>query len=199
VRGSMVANHYFKTVELFQGKQKALADAQKLSADRQKQFTETMEKTNKEIGSLWQEQIKPETIPDQWKPYIAPKGMDKDGKPIDAEWDAALTKGYERYDKAMSEDARAPGLTTEQRKAIISRAAAVRNQAAAFRPLVQQARKQEARIKELEAELAAYDKSEPGGGDAEPGQQANTAGEGTMKGVLANMEKLGKPGPPVFF
>jgi uncharacterized coiled-coil DUF342 family protein len=194
VRAQMVTQHYMETVNKFRSKQQALTDAEKTATERHTQFTELQTKLAGEVKSLWETQTKLDAVPDQWKPYIAPKGNDKDGKPIDPEWDAALSKGYERYDRAMSEDARAPHLTSEQRKEIISRAAAVRNQAAAFRPLVQHVRKMTTRITELEAELDAYRKSEPGAGDGDTAQADAGQPSDRMAGALANLEKLGKPG-----
>lgn len=201
VRAQMVTQHYMDAVGKFHNKQQALQSAQKTATERQTQIAELQTKMQKEVHALWEAQTKLEAVPDQWKPYIAPKGSDKDGKPIDADWDAALQKGFERYDKCMTENANDPSLSTEQRKEIISRAAAVRNQAAAFRPLVQQVRKQTTLIAELQAELEAYRKSEPGAGEGAT-EEAAPAGDGqagSMASSLANLERLGREGTPTFF
>jgi uncharacterized DUF497 family protein len=197
VRAQMVTQHYMETVAKFRSKQDALASAAKTAEQRHKQAVEMQTNLHKEIGAMWQEQIKPESVPDQWKPYVLPKGTDKDGKPIDAEWDAALEKGYAQYDKAVSEDARQPGLTEEQRKAILGRAAANRHKAAAFTPLVTALRKMTERLAEAEKELEAYRTSEPGPGDAEPGKEQQQT-TGTMGSVLAELQKRAGGGKPVF-
>lgn len=199
VRAQMVTKHYMEAVDKFKSKQQALVDSQKASADRQARFEELQTQLKGEVKSLWETQTKLEAVPDQWRPYVSPKGNDKDGKPIDADWDAALQKGFERYDRAMSEDARNPNLSTEQRKEIVSRAAAVRNQAAAFRPLVAQTRKLTTRVAELEAELEAYRNSEPGAGNGEPTEAEQQISAGSMSSALSNLEKLGKAGTPAYF
>ena len=99
----------------------------------------------------------------------------------------------------MQENINDPTISSEERKNRISRAAAVRNQAAAFRPLVQQVRKQTAKIADLEAELEQYRKTEPGAGDGEPG---TTNGDmptgGMMAAKISELQKRSQGGNPVF-
>lgn len=188
-----------KVLERNEARESALKEFQKTGSEREKQMHETTAKVQKEVGSLWQDNIKSERVPDQWKPYILPKGLDGEGKPLDADGDAALERGYAFFDKATGEDARNPNLTPEQRKDIIARAASVRHRAAAFGRLTKWVKQRDTRIAELEKELEQYQKTEPGQGEGQAAAAGNgEAPQGTMASVLSTLQKRASTGKPVF-
>lgn len=104
---------------------------------------------------------------------------------------AKLKKGYELVDRAFAENPSDPSLTPEQRREIISRHAAVRNRAAAYGRLVHQLSTRDARIAELEKQLAGYEKSTPdtAGRDSGKGEAKTTSAKESVLGALRKLAK----------
>jgi len=193
-RASLVTPHMLEVEKAGHAMNGAIEEYKKVGADREKQYHETSSKVSKEIESHWQSATKPESVPDQWKPFVLPKGQDKDGKPIDEEGDKMLERGLAEFDRAARENARDPSLSKEQREAILGRAAAMRNKAASFNRLVRDVKAGQARIAELEKELEGFKKSEPGTaeGDSDATKTVGAAAD-TMEGVLGSLEKRAQP------
>jgi len=192
-RASLITPHMMEVEKAAIAADNAVAEYKKTSAEREKQFQETTSKVAKEINDHWTSATKPESVPDQWKPYVLPKGNDKDGNAIDKEGDALLEKGLAEFDRAATENARNPNLTKEQREGILGRAAAIRNKAASFNRLVRDIRAKDTEIAALKKELEDFKASEPGAGDGERGTKKDAPQPETMEGALAALEKRGTP------
>jgi len=192
-RAALITPHMLEVEKSKIAADTAIEEFKKSGAEREKQWNETSSKVAKEIETHWQTATKPESVPEQWKPYVLPKGADKDGNPIDKEGDELLTKAMAQFDKAATENARDPSLTKEQREAVLGRAAAIRNKAAAFPRLVRDLKVRDARIAELEKQLAGFQKSEPGAGDGKGGEKVSTIPADTMEGAVSALDRLAKP------
>jgi len=151
----------------------------------------TSEARQKEIGEMTT------GLKDQWTKANESAAADpKYGtffKPIDGDeqGNQRLAKGFELADRAFSENPLASGLTPEQRNAIVQRHAAVRNRCAAFGRLVYQNQTKDARVKELEAQLAEYNGTEPPA-DGVARTNSPAAPAKGMDGVLAELRKRAK-------
>ena len=183
-----VMAHRKEIKNLFEAQQSALKDARKTGAERAKQMSEQAQKQFEGIKS---------TIDQTWQ--TANESVVKDpeiGKyftPVegDEEWNNRLKKGFELVDKAMSINPANPKLTPEERASAVKRHAAMRNRAAAFGPMRYHLEKANARIAELETELAKYAESVP----KTTGQSAEPAGEAagsTRSVVFGALRKLAK-------
>lgn len=177
-----------RVLERFSARKSALEEAGKNLGEREKQTNEFYTALNGEVSKLWEKHTKAETIPEKHKQHLTPA----DGDAIEQQ---KLERGYQQVDRTAKENARDPNLTPEQREAIVGRAAAMRNRAAAYPLLVHRITTKDARIAELEAELKAYKESEPGEGD---GKSAAGDGEaalpmGAMAAAEAALEKRAKP------
>ncbi len=193
-RASLITPHMLEVEKAKMAGDHAIEEFKKSGADREKQWHETSSKVAKEINDHWTNATKPESVPDQWKPYVLPKGADKDGNPIDKEGDEMLTKAMAQFDRAATENARDPSLTKEQREAVLGRAAAIRNKAAAFPRLVRDLKASQTRIAELEKQLAGFQKSEPGGGEtAVTDGKKSVIPADTMEGAVSALDRLAKP------
>jgi len=193
-RAALITPHMLEVEKAAIAGTNAVAEYRKSGAEREKQWQESSAKVQKEVAQHWQESIKPEAVPDQWKPYVLPKGTDKDGNPIDKEGDDLLAKGLATFDKAAQENVNDPRMTSEQRKAAMGRAAAIRNKAAAFPRLIRDLKAREAEIAELKKSLESFQKSEPGAGEGKGGEKK---GQGpaadTMEGALGALDRKATP------
>jgi hypothetical protein len=192
-RAALITPHMLEVEKSKIAADTAIEEFKKSGAEREKQWNETSSKVAKEIESHWQTATKPESVPEQWKPYVLPKGADKDGNLLDKEGDELLAKAMAQFDKAATENARDPSLTKEQREAVLGRAAAIRNKAAAFPRLVRDLKASQSRIAELEKQLAGFQKSEPGAGDGKGGEKVSTIPADTMEGAVSALDRLAKP------
>jgi hypothetical protein len=165
--------------------EQALEDHRKNGSEREKAALEAHGKLVKEVGQMWDAHIKPEAVPDSHKAFILPKEGDAEGN-------AMLENGYKRYDEVANIDARNPHLSTEQRKEIISRAAAMRHRAASQPRLVHWLKQRDARIAELEESLKAFEASEPGAGDGKTAADEVAAGGSTMDQAMSALERRAK-------
>lgn len=174
-------------IKHFNARKKALEEAGKNLGEREKQTKEFWETLNGEVGKLWDKHTKPDTIPEKHRKYITPTEGDAKEKQL-------LEHGYTQVDRTAKENARDPNLTPEQREAIVGRAAAMRNRAAAYPMLVHRLDSVTAERDSLREELNSYKETEPAGGDgAGSTTDAPEAQPDTMDGVLAGLDKRAKP------
>jgi len=183
-----VMGHRKEIRALYDAQASAIEDAKKTGAEKVKQRTEQLTKQLQETRDFIQQ---------NWHAANEAAVNDpKSGrffKPIDGdeEWNTRLQKGFTLVDQALNENPADPKHTPEQRAAIIKRHAAMRNRAAAFGPVRYRLEQAEARISELEAELASYKGTEP----ATIGQQGEAAPPATgsaRESVMGALRKLAK-------
>src|SRR5207247_7918703 len=145
-----VMAHRRKVRELSDAQNKALAEAQKNSEAREKELkTQSLQQQHK-IATLWQDENK------AWKERF-PRWFSED--PEDPDGNALLAKGYEMADAAFSRNG------DKSPEEMVKLHAELRNKAAAFPKLALHLKRARERIKELEATVAEYEKSEPPGGE----------------------------------
>lgn len=161
--------------DLFESKTKALDEARKTGADREKTFQENSKKWRDGV----QKQIK-ETWDIANKSALDHPVNGEFFKPVEGDdtRNQLLGKGFALVDEAFGKNPNDPNLTPEQRADIVRKHAAVRNRAAAFGPmkyLLAQLRK---KFADLEKEYNAIKGSTPpaGGGKAAPGGGGPPAG-----------------------
>ncbi len=183
-----VMAHRKSIKDLFEKQNLALEEARKSGGDREKAMTE---KQQREFGEMstsikdtWSKANEEVMADTKYGAFFKPADGDEQGN-------QRLAKGFELADRAFSENPMAPGLTPEQRQAIVRRHAAVRNRAAAFGKLVHMNTQKDARIAELQKLVDEYKGSEPGmqgSGGATPAGEKRT----TMTGVLEDLRKRAK-------
>lgn len=176
-KAATVANLRERVIEANERKYAALDDYRKNLSERQKADLEKVKTEQAENAQLWQalNQNAVETHPE----WFAPKEDDD-------KWNELLQKGFERADMAFIGNG-----NKLSRKEIVALHSQVRNQAAAFGPLVYRNRQLEARIQELEKELEQFKTSEPGAGQGD-GSPAPT-GEGAGN-LYDDLDTIAKPG-----
>lgn len=173
---------------LFDKQQQALESAKKSGVEREKKLSEESQRAFGEMAT---------SIKTTWSKanddIMADPRVGRFFTPVegDSEINQRLSKGFELADRAFSENPAAPGLTSEQRSAIVKRHAAVRNRAAAFGRLVYENDKQASRITALEKTLAEYKGSEPETKGNTPPAKKQEGGR-AMDGVLAELRKRAK-------
>lgn len=165
----------------------ALETARKSTGEREKEMTAKHQKEQSEvtehIRTTWTKTNEEVTADPKYGKFFTPVDGDQEGN-------QRLAKGYEMADRAFSENPAAPGLTGEQRSAIVKRHAAVRNRSAAFGRVVFQLGKSEARIAELEKVVAEYKGSEPNrDGSKKPSQPIKRSAK---DGMFDELRKLAK-------
>ena len=174
--------------KLFDKQCQAIDDARKNGVLRDK---EQSEKQAKEFGEVsgtiketWSKANEEVTVDPKYGAYFTPVDGDQEGN-------LRLAKGFELADRAFSENPLAPGLTGEQRQAIVRRHAAVRNRAAAFGRLTYQNQQAKTRIADLEKQLAEYKGSEPPAGGSLPAK-SNAAKPTGMSRIREGLQKIAK-------
>jgi hypothetical protein len=168
-----------QTARLEQVRKEGLERDQQVTETAKKQFEEISADIRKSWTSFNDQAIKDEKI----GKYFSTIDGDQEGN-------QRLAKGFELADRALSESPLAPGLTPEQRRAIVQRHAAVRNRAAAFGRLVHQNNALEKTVAELKKELSQYKSSEPPAGGSQPA--AKETGKGGMAGLMDELRKRAK-------
>ena len=160
-----VMAHRKEIRKLFDEQSSALDEARKSGADREKSVNEQNQRqyaeTSSQIKETWAKANEEVTVDPKYGTYFTPVEGDQEGN-------LRLAKGFELADRAFSENPLAPGLTSEQRQAIVRRHAAVRNRAAAFGRLAYQNARAKSRIADLEKQLKEYKGSEPPAGGSLP-------------------------------
>lgn len=140
--------------------QAAVEEYRKKGSEREQQWKENQSKAEKAAAELWQNLNK--TALEKYPALF--KAADDDTKGTEL-----LTKGFSLADRAFTngqplKDGDKPLNPAE----LLQLRSAMRNKFAAFDFQVHLKRKAESRVKELEAELEQYKKSEPKGGDGGP-------------------------------
>lgn len=167
---------------LFEKQNQALDEAKKNGGVRDQQRREQYQKQHAEtqgfVSKTWKES-NDEFLADPVNgEYFKPKTIAEGQQPTpeESEWNDALARGFKLVDEAWGSNAMAPGLTTDQRKAIIKKNAAVRNRAAAFGPLKRHAKRLEAKIARLEKDLSQYSESTPAASGRTPNEAPRSTG-----------------------
>lgn len=165
----------------------ALETARKSTGEREKEMTAKQQKEQSEvtehIRTTWTKVNDEVTADPKYGKFFTPVDGDQEGN-------QRLAKGYEMADRAFSENPAAPGLTGEQRAAIVKRHAAVRNRSAAFGRAVYENGKKDIRIAELEKIVAEYKGSEPNrDGSKKPSQPVKRSAK---EGLFDELRKLAK-------
>ena len=159
---------------LFDKQNAALDEAKKNGGLRDQQRKEQWQKQQGQVkeyvSKAWKE-ANDEFLADPvngeyFKPRTVAEGQQP--TPEEKEWNEALERGFKLVDEAWGSNAMDPKLTPEQRAAVIKKNAAVRNRAAAFGPLKRLARRLEAKVAQLEKDLAQYAGSTPAAGGSTP-------------------------------
>lgn len=182
-----VMQHRKEIRNLFDQQTAALEEAKRGGAEREKTMREQSQKSyeaiTSEIRETWTKSNEGAISDPKFGAYFKPQDGDEHGN-------QRLAKGFELADRAFAENPMAPGLTTEQRKAIIQRHAAVRNRAAAFGKLVHMNETSQARIAELEKELSQFKSSTPDSGGSKPASK--TEERSGMGGLTDALRKIAK-------
>jgi hypothetical protein len=167
---------------LWNERQAALDEAKTKGSERAKQQQEMTVKQQNEmkdfVSQTWNKVNQSILKDEKWSKYFSPAEGDQEGN-------QSLAKGFEMVDRAFSESPNAPGLTNEQREAIIARHAAVRNRAAATGRLIKWNQKLESKIAALEEELSKFKATTPPAGGGASGQPTNGTPKGAWAGIQA--------------
>lgn len=167
---------------LWNEREAALTEAKTKGAERAKQQQEMTVKQMNEmkdfVSSTWNKVNQSILKDEKWSKYFSPVEGDQDGN-------QSLSKGFELVDRAFSESPNAPGLSNEQRAAIIQRHAAVRNRAAAAGRLIKWNQRLESKIAALEAELGKFKSTTPPAGGGAGGQPTGETPKGAWAGIQA--------------
>ena len=174
--------------KLFDAQAAALDEARKSGAEREKTQTEKQQREFGEVSSTiketWSKANEEITADPKYGKFFTPIDGDEQGN-------QRLAKGFELADRAFSENPLAPGLTPEQRQAIVKRHAAVRNRCAAFGRQAYQLQQKDARIVELQKQLDEFKGADPEARGSQPAPAANGKGT-TMDSVLGELRKKAK-------
>ena len=185
-----VMAHRKEIRNLFDQQASALDEARKSGANREKELTEKNQREFGEVSGViketWSKANDEAKADEKYGRFFTPVDGDEQGN-------QRLAKGYELADRAFSENPLAPGLTAEQRQAIVKRHAAVRNRAAAFGRQVYMIQQRDTEIADLKKQLAEYKGSEPGAGGSKPA--VTQAGKPTSMGRIHDaLLKIGRQG-----
>lgn len=168
---------------------KAVEEFRTNGSAREKQFREAHQAVIGEVGKIWEQSIKTESIPEEFREFIIPDATDKEAQAI-------VEKGYKLYDQVSKEDARNPNLTPTQRREIVGRAAAMRHRAAAFGLMMHKLKAIRAENAVLQQKLKTYEDSEPPTGGEDAGQPSGAdrpARGSTMDQALGALDKKARP------
>lgn len=182
-----VMAHRNEVKRLFDEQKKALDDARKNGATREKDTAERFNRERSEItkgiSEHWTKTNEAVTKDEKYGKFFVPVDGEEQGN-------QRLAKGFELADRAFSENPLAPGLSAEQRRSIVERHAAVRNRAAAFGRLVYQNEQHAARIVELEKQVAEFKGTVPAvTGSQVPATPPAVTGAARIR---AGLEKIAK-------
>lgn len=183
-----VMAHRKEIRKLFDEQSQALDDARKNGVLRDKEQGEKQAKEFSEVsGSIketWSKANEEVTVDPKYGAYFTPVDGDQEGN-------LRLAKGFELADRAFSENPLAPGLTGEQRQAIVRRHAAVRNRAAAFGRLTYQNGQLKSELASIKKQLAEYKGSEPPAGGSLPAKNGGEQKTGITR-LNEALRKLAK-------
>lgn len=149
---------------LFDAQNKALEDARKNGAAREKarseQWHEGRKQLESHLGQLWNAHQNEALNDEKYGAYFKPIEGDEEGN-------QALQKGFELARSAFARSVFDPSLKPEERAELVRRHVAVVNRAAAFGRLSHQNLKMAEELKSLKAELAKYTAAQPGAGEGD--------------------------------
>jgi hypothetical protein len=175
-KASIVLYHRERVYEANEAMNRASEEFKKHGSEREKQTTEAMKKSGEQRLSLWNK-LNADAA-EKFPQYFKPVDGDEKGNEL-------LQKGYEIADLAFSGGVDKDGRPIPPEK-MVAIHASVRNRAAAFGRLVHQNKTLTDKIVALEADLAKFKESEPGGGEggetSKPSQQ--TPGSGAWESDL---------------
>ncbi len=185
---SEVMGHRKDIRNLFEKQSQAIEEARKNGAEYFKKQQETHQqefgKVTEEVKKTWAEANQSALSDEKYGVHF---------KPVegDAEGNQRLSKGFELADRAFSENPLAPGLTPDQRRAIVQRHAAVRNRCAAFGRTAYQLTQAQKQIADLNAKLATFQKADPETGGSNPAAAPVKGGSAwdRMRGELQKRAK----------
>lgn len=186
--------HRKEIKKLFQERESALEDARKNGGLRDQQRQEQFQKQSSEVSGFlqkaWQE-VESAFLADKANSEHFTLKTPKEGEeltPEEREHNEAIEKGRAIVKKAWGRNAMAPGLTPEQRREIIKDNKAVELRAIGFGPLKRLAKRQAAKIAQLEKDLQQYSGSTPGAGGRTPEVTAER-GSSARESLFANIRK----------
>ena len=165
---------------LFETKTRALDEARKNGAEREKQTQERVQKwmadTTKHVGTVWNEANAEAVADPENGQYFKPVEGDDTRNQL-------LGKGFALVDKGFSQNPMDPKLTPEQRTEAVRRHAAIRNRAAAFGPLKYLVKKLTQEVAELKKANGQFKTSAPptAGGTTAPATGATTSARERMR------------------
>jgi hypothetical protein len=175
--------------QLFDSQERALNDAKTNGASKMKEHFANQQKLAGQIGQFVKEtwnNVNESILRDEtYGHYFTPTESDPDAN-------QRLAKGFELVDRAFNENPSDPRLSTEERRAIIKRHAAVRNRAAAFGRLVYDLKKASDEVAELKKELSRYRGSEPPTGGTPRSGAAPAGPTNAHEEVFGALRKLAK-------
>ena len=164
---------------LFENKTRALDEARKNGAEREKMSQERYQKWEKDtkghISTVWNESNAAAQADPENGQYFKPVEGDDTRNQL-------LGKGFALVDKAFAENPMDPRLTPDQRAEAVKHHAAVRNRAAAFGPMKYLIRKLQQENAELKKANEQFKDSEPktAGGTTTPAGGATTSARDRM-------------------
>lgn len=168
-----------KVRELGQASQLAIDEYRKKGSEREKELAENQSKAQKAASQFWETLNK--TALEKYPALFKADDTDPKGKEL-------LTKGFNLAERAFSDGKpMKEGDKPLNAAELLQLRSAMRNKFAAFDYQVYLRRKAEGRIKELEAEVEQYKKSEPGAGD---GGGERTEGEHSWE---ADLDSISTP------
>lgn len=171
-----VIRHVEKIRDLADAQDKALKEAQKGAGEFQNKQSEAVKKANESFANAYTSASTELTT--KYPKWFAPDEADPKGNEI-------LKKGFEYADSLFSPNG--TQLTPEQRA---GRLAVIRAKAANHDRLVARVKANNARIAELEAKLAEFEKSEPPTDDAaQPGGDGFTSFEDQDRAELERLSR----------
>lgn len=177
---AMAARKEIRT--LFDSRARALAEARKTGAEREKQMTERQQKyvrdTNAHIKTTWDQANQAALADPNNGEYFKPVEGDDTRNQL-------LGKGFSLVDKAFSQNPMDPNLTPEQRAEVVRTHAAVRNRAAAFGPMKYIISKLREKLAALEKANREFKQSQPpaAGGTDRGAPTAPTGGKASLEEV----------------
>lgn len=175
-KAPMVLYHRERVQELNAAKVKAVEDYRKQGSEREKQFSEQSKQQQEKMRGMFEKFTAAaiEKFPELFKPVEG----DEKGNEL-------LKKGFDLVDAVFN------GKVSEiPPEKLVAMHAAIRNRAAGFGRLLHQKRGLEAKVAELEKELAEFRGSEPGAGDGD-GKPKGGAEEGLN--WEAGLDKMARP------
>lgn len=152
----------------------AIATARTEGAAREQKKVEEQKQAFKsvcsEVQEVWNTANEAAKADDKYGKFFQPKEGDQ-------EWNQRLAKGTELADRAFSENP-AFAKTSDERRSIVQRHAAVRNRAAAFGALVHSNNRLESQLTDLKAKLARYEGAEPPASGSSPKKEGQQPARG---------------------